>query len=185
MGNFVTDTTIYRGKPESGLSERQQRELAAYELLEELDIGYLRLDHGETATIEDCHEVEKLLKIEICKNLFLCNSAKTSFYLLVMPGSKKFDTKTVARQINSSRLSFAPAEFIEEYLNIKPGSVSILGLMNDREKKVKLLIDRDILKSEYFGCHPCVNTSSLKIKTGDLLSRFLPYTGHTPVYVDL
>ena len=175
MEKLVTDTTIYIGKPQSGLDERQKSELAAYELLDELGIAYLRLDHGETATIEHCHEVERLLDIEICKNLFLCNSAKTCFYLLVMPGGKRFDTKTVSRQIEASRL----------YLNIKPGSVSILGLMNDRGKKVKLLIDRDILKSEFFGCHPCVNTSSLKIKTGDLLEKFLTYTGHTPVYVDL
>ncbi len=185
MEKLVTDTTIYIGKPQSGLDERLISELAAYELLDELGIAYLRLDHGETATIENCHEVERLLGIEICKNLFLCNSAKTCFYLLVMPGGKRFDTKIVSRQIEASRLSFAPAEFMEEYLNIKPGSVSILGLMNDRGKKVKLLIDRDILKSEFFGCHPCVNTSSLKIKTGDLLEKFLSYTGHIPVYVDL
>lgn len=132
-----------------------------------------------------CHEVEKLLEIEICKNLFLCNSAQTRFYLLVMPGDKKFDTKAASRQIGSTRLSFADAEHMERYLNITPGSVSILGLMNDREKKVGLLIDRDILKSEYFGCHPCVNTSSLKIKTNDLLTKFLAYTGHSPSYVEL
>ncbi|MDF2986807.1 MAG: hypothetical protein K0R50_2317, partial [Eubacterium sp.] len=176
MGNVVTDTTIYTGKPEK--SDRLQKETDTYELLDRLGIFYFRLDHRETATIDDCYEVETLLDIEICKNLFLCNSSKTSFYMLMMPGSKKFDTKTVSKQINSSRLSFADAEYMERFLNIKPGSVSVLGLMNDRDKHVTLLVDKDILSAEYFGCHPCVNTSSLKIKTIDLLERFLPYTGH-------
>ncbi len=183
MSNIVTDTTIYTGKPDC--TGRLQKETSTYELLDKLGIEYFRLDHRETATIEDCHEVEKLLEIEICKNLFLRNSAGTAFYMLVMPGNKKFYTKAVSMQIGSTRLSFANAEYMEKYLNITPGSVSILGLMNDREKRVCLLIDKDILKSEYFGCHPCVNTSSLKIKTNDLLTKFLAYTGHSPLYVEL
>lgn len=183
MSNIVTDTTIYTGKPDC--TGRLQKETGTYDLLEKLGIEYFRLDHKETNSIDDCHEVERLLEIEICKNLFLCNFAQTRFYLLVMPGDKKFDTKAVSRQIGSTRLSFAHAEHMERYLNITPGSVSILGLMNDGEKKVGLLIDRDILKSEYFGCHPCVNTSSLKIKTNDLLTKFLAYTGHSPSYVEL
>lgn len=183
MGNIVYDTRIYTEKPKS--ADRQQKEMATYKLLEELGIEYFRLDHRETASIEDCLEVETLLEIEICKNLFLCDSSKRNFYLLVMPGNKKFDTKAVAKQIGSSRLSFAGTEFMEKYLNITPGSVSILGLMNDKDKEVRLLIDKDIAEMEFFGCHPCVNTSSLKIKTTDILTKFLSYTGHIPVFVEL
>lgn len=183
MGNVVTDTTIYTGKPEK--PGRLQKETATYEVLDKLGICYYRLDHRETATIDDCYEVETLLDIEICKNLFLCNSSNSCFYLLMMPGNKKFDTKAVSKQINSSRLSFADAEHMEKYLNIKPGSVSVLGLMNDKDRKVTLLMDKDIINAEYFGCHPCVNTSSLKIATRDLLEKFLPYTGHVPQFVEL
>lgn len=182
MTQIHINPTIYTTKPADC---RLSKEMAVYDLLEKLDISYSRIDHDVTATIEDCHDVDKLLGITICKNLFLCNSQKTDFYLLMMPGNKKFKTKELSAQIQSSRLSFAPAEYMEKYLNITPGSVSILGLMNDTERKVKLLIDEDVIKEDYLGCHPCINTSSLKITTKDIVYKFLPHTGHVPGYVQL
>ncbi|WP_088186084.1 prolyl-tRNA synthetase associated domain-containing protein [Desulfosporosinus sp. FKA] len=183
MKNIEIDSTIYKTKPNK--ANRSKEEMDVYDLLERLDIPYFRLDHDETPSIEMCDQVEKLLEIEICKNLFLSNSQRTSFYLLMMPGRKKFRTKDLSRQIESSRLSFAEAEDMEKHLNIKPGSVSVIGLVNDISQSVQLLIDKDVLQSEYVGCHPCVNTSSLKIKTSDLLTKFLPYTGHQPIVVEL
>ena len=121
----------------------------------------------------------------ICKNLFLCNRQETDFYLLLIPGDKPFKTKYLSAQIGSSRLSFAKPEYMEKYLDITPGSVSIMGLMNDHEKKVQLLIDEDVLKDEYFGCHPCINTSSLKIRTKDLVEKIIPAMGHEPKIVKL
>lgn len=164
---------------------RQPKEMAVYELLEKLEIPYLRLDHEVTASIEDCHNVDQLLGIHICKNLFLCNTQKTDFYLLMMPGEKKFKTKELSSQIGSARLSFAGPEFMEEFLDITPGSVSVMGLMNDHDGRVRLLIDQDVLKDEYVGCHPCINTSSLKIKTCDMLEKFLPYVQHDYTVVEL
>lgn len=177
------DPMVYTARPAA--KDRPAKELKVYDLLECLGIPFVRLDHEETATIEACIEVEKILGIEICKNLFLCNAQKTSFYLLMMPGDKNFRTKDLSRQINSSRLSFADAENMERLLDITPGSVSILGLMNDEGHRVKLLIDEDLLAHEYVGCHPCVNTCSLKIKLSDLLGKFLPHTGHAPTIVKL
>ncbi|MCH5255676.1 MAG: prolyl-tRNA synthetase associated domain-containing protein [Lachnospiraceae bacterium] len=177
---YLTPVTT-RPSPEG----RLEKEMAVYDLLEQLDIPYERLDHEVTATVEACHDVDKLLGIHICKNLFLCNSQRTAFYLLMMPGEKKFVTKDISKQIGSARLSFAEAEYMEQLLNITPGSVSIMGLMNDKEHKVQLLIDSDILKDEYIGCHPCINTSSLKLKTSDILEKFLPYTGHTYTEVNI
>lgn len=164
---------------------RLNKEMAVYELLEKLEIPYMRLDHEVTATVEDCHHVDEVLGIHICKNLFLCNSQKTDFYMLMMPGNKKFKTKELSAQIHSARLSFAGAEYMEEFLNISPGSVSVMGLMNDSGKRVRLLIDNDILRDEYVGCHPCVNTSSLKIRTEDILNKFLPYVEHDYTAVEL
>lgn len=164
---------------------RLPKEMAVYELLEKLEIPYLRLDHEVTASIEDCHNVDQLLGIHICKNLFLCNTQKTDFYMLMMPGEKKFKTKELSAQIGSARLSFAGAEFMEEFLDITPGSVSVMGLMNDHDGRVRLLIDQDVLKDEYVGCHPCINTSSLKIKTKDMLEKFLPYVKHDYTVVEL
>ncbi len=164
---------------------RLEKEMQVYTLLEKLNIPYTGIDHDEAATIELCKEIEKKLNAEICKNLFLCNSQKTAFYLLLMPGDKKFKTKDLSKQINSARLSFAGAEHMEQHLNITPGSVSVLGLMYDKEKAVRLLIDKDLLNQEYIGCHPCINTSTLKIKLSDITKNLLPYLGYEATIVDL
>ena len=150
-----------------------------------LGIEYLRTDHSHADTMEACNEIDKVLDVLICKNLFLCNRQKTKFYLLMMPGDKPFKTKELSSQINSARLSFASAEAMEEYLDILPGSVSVMGLMNDKKNAVNLLVDEDVLKGEYVGCHPCVNTSSLKIKTTDVFDKFLKAVGHTATVVHL
>ncbi|MGN0432096.1 MAG: prolyl-tRNA synthetase associated domain-containing protein [Lachnospiraceae bacterium] len=176
MNEAIHDTTLYKGAPSP--EGRLPKEMAVYELLDRLEIPYERLDHDAMMTIEACQDVDKLLGISICKNLFLCNSQKTKFYLLLMPGEKRFDTKTFCKQIGSPRLSFAPAEYMEEFLNITPGSVSVLGLMNDKDRRVSLYIDEEVLAAEEFGCHPCINTSSLKLKTADIINKFLPCTGH-------
>lgn len=170
------DKTLYHTRPED---DRLPKEMAVYDLLEELEIPFTRLDHQVTATIEDCEDVDLLLGIHLCKNLFLCNGNKSEYYLLMMPGEKKFKTKEISQQIGSSRLSFGSPEAMEEFLDITPGSVSILGVMNDSQGRVQVLVDEEILQEEFLGCHPCINTSSLKIKTRDILEKFLPYTGHS------
>jgi Ala-tRNA(Pro) deacylase len=165
------------GRPEN-IEGRLPREIRTYDFLDSLGIAYKRTDHERTDTMEACNAVDKILDVVICKNLFLCNRQKTSFYLLMMPGDKKFKTKELSAQIGSSRLSFADSEDMLKYLDIEPGSVSIMGLMNDKEKAVQLLIDEDVLKDEYLGCHPCVNTSSMKLRTEDVIKKFLPAVGH-------
>ena len=180
---MYVDQNLYHGRPASG--QRLDKELRCYDLLDRLGLTYDRADHDAADTIEACAAVEDVLGAEICKNLFLCNAQKTKFYLLLMPGHKKFKTKVLSKQIGSARLSFADDDHMKEYLKLTPGSVSVMGLMNDPEGHVKLLIDSDVLKDEYFGCHPCINTSSLKIKTSDILEKFLPAVHHEPTIVDL
>ena len=168
---------LFNGRPEN-TDGRLQREVRTYDFLDELGIEYKRTDHEPANTMEACNEIDKVLEVLICKNLFLCNRQKTQYYLLMMPGDKKFKTKELSKQINSARLSFAEPEDMLKYLDIEPGAVSIMGLMNDKEKAVTLLIDEDVLKDEFIGCHPCVCTSSLKIRTEDVIGKFLPATGH-------
>lgn len=175
--DFYIDPVLYTGRP-ADTSGRLSKELRTYDLLDSLGIPYTRLDHDPTATIEACHDIDQRLGIEICKNLFLCNQQKTSFYMLMIPGTKKFKTAVLSKQIESSRLSFGPPEYMEEYLDITPGSVSVLGLMNDKDNHVRLLIDEEVLKSEYVGCHPCINTASLRLKTADIIQKFLPAVRH-------
>ena len=168
---------LHNGRPE--ITEgRLPREVRTYDFLDSLSIPYLRTDHGRADNMEACNEIDAVLGVLICKNLFLCNRQKTKFYLLMMPGDKKFKTKELSSQIGSARLSFADEEAMLKYLDIEPGAVSIMGLMNDREHAVQLLIDEDVLKCEDLGCHPCVCTSSLKMKTEDVIEKFLPATGH-------
>lgn len=173
---------LYTTRPED---ERLPKETAVYDLLEKLDIPYARVDHEAVPTIEACREIDRVLGIRICKNLFLCNQQKTRFYLLLMPGEKKFVTKELSKQIQSARLSFAKENFLEEFLNLTPGSVTVLGLMNDKDSRVQLLIDKDVLDQEYIGCHPCINTSSLKLRMRDLTEKFLPCVKHDYTVVDL
>ena len=175
---------LHKGRPEKE-DDRLPREIRTYDMLDFLGIEYFRTDHERTDTMEACNKVDAVLGVVICKNLFLCNRQKTAFYLLLMPGGKKFKTKELSAQINSSRLSFAEPEDMLKYLDIEPGSVSVMGLMNDKEHAVQLLIDEDVLKDEYFGCHPCVNTSSLKMRTGDMIGKFLPAVGHDYMTVRL
>ena len=168
---------LYTGRPKN-TDGRLPRDVHTYDFLDRLNISYQRTDHERADNMEACNVIDAVLEVVICKNLFLCNRQKTNYYLLMMPGDKKFKTKELSAQINSARLSFADAEDMLKYLDIEPGAVSIMGLMNDTEKHVKLLIDEDVLKDEYLGCHPCVCTSSLKLKTKDVIDIFLPATGH-------
>lgn len=175
---------IQKGRPVEP-SGRLDKEIRVYDLLDRLRIEYHRVDHEALATMEACQEVDELLGVKMCKNLFLCNAQKTKFYLLLMPGDKKFKTKDLSKQIGSSRLSFANADDMERLLDITPGSVSVMGLINDTESMVQLLIDKDILRDEYLVCHPCINTSSIKLKIDNLLNKFLPEVKHVPITVEL
>lgn len=169
---------LQKGRPLSK-ERRLDKEVRCYDLLDQLGIEYERVDHEAAMTIEACAAIDEVLgDAAICKNLFLCNRQKTQFFLLAMCGEKQFVTKDVSKQIDSPRLSFASAEYMEEYLDITPGSVSVLGLMNDHENHVQLLVDEDLLQAEYFGCHPCINTSSLKLRTKDVFETFLPAVHH-------
>lgn len=175
---------LFNGRPEN-CEGRLEREIRTYDYLDKLGIEYVRTDHEHADTMEACEAIDKVLGVIMCKNLFLCNRQKTNFYLLLMPGDKKFKTKELSAQIGAARLSFASPEDMLKYLDIEPGAVSVLGLMNDKDRAIRLLIDEDLKNAEYFGCHPCVNTSSLKMKTADIIEKFLPAVKYIPTYVHL
>ena len=177
-------TELRKGRP-SDLSGRTEKEIEAYDLLDSLGIEYTGLDHEKADTMEACIDIDAALGTEICKNLFLCNRQKTEFYLLLMPGNKPFKTKELSSQLGVARLSFASPEDMEKYLGVTPGSASVMGLMNDKEGAVRLLIDEDVLNADYFGCHPCVNTSSLKISVFDLKDKIIPALAHPYTVVKL
>ena len=176
------DPSLYTGRPAERRSDTEER---CYDLLDRLGIDYVRVDHEHADTIEQCELVEEQLGCKICKNLFLTNRQQTDFYLLLMPGEKPFKTRLLSKQIGTARLSFASPGHMGALLGVTPGSVSVLGLMNDAEKRVRLLIDRDLLTEERFGCHPCLNSTSLCFSTEALLHTLLPALGADPTWVDL
>ena len=162
-----------------------EKEQQVYDVLDELQIAYIRTSHEPAATMEACLALEAIIQAKICKNLFLCNRQKTNFDLLLMPGDKPFKTKDISKQINSARLSFGSDEDLLELLNLTPGSCTIFGLLFDKQHKVQLLIDKDVLKEERFGCHPCINTSTIGLYTNDLVNKIIPYLGHNFIEVTL
>lgn len=175
---------LEQGRP-ADESTRLQKEIRVYDFLDALGISYQRIDHEAAMTMEACAEIDKALNCTMCKNLMLCNRQCTDFYLLLLPGEKRFKTTVLSHQLGVSRLSFADGKYMEQFLDITPGSLSVLGLMNDKEHHVKLLIDEDVLNGEYIGVHPCINTASLRIKTEDLMQKIIPAMGHTPKMVAL
>ena len=175
---------LEQGRPED-LTGRLDKEIRVYDFLDKLGIDYVQVDHEPAMTMEACQAVDEALGTAMCKNLFLCNRQQTDFYILLMPGDKIFKTKELSAQLGVSRLSFASGEFMEEFLDITPGSLSVLGLMNDKDHRVRLVIDKPVLESEFVGVHPCINTSSLRLKTADLLEKIIPAMGHEPTVVHL
>ena len=177
---------LENGRPEN-TEGRLEKEIRVYDFLDKLGVEYQRVDHEAAMTMEACEEIDRTLGdgTAICKNLFLCNRQETDFYLLLMPGDKPFKTKNLSAQIGSARLSFAKPEYMEKYLDIRPGAVSVMGLMNDHENYVQLLVDEDVMKGEYLGCHPCVNTSSMKVRTEDIFGKFLEAVHHDMIKVTL
>ncbi len=175
---------LENGRPEN-TAGRLDKEIRCYDLLDRLGVSYQRIDHEPANTMEACQAIDETLGATSCKNLLLCNRQETAFYLLMIPGDKVFKTSELSKKIGSSRLSFAKPEHMEEFLDITPGSVSVLGLMNDKENHVKLLMDEDVLKGEYIGMHPCINTSSLRLRTADLMEKVIPAMGHEPTLVEL
>lgn len=175
---------LQKGRPINPVG-RLEKEIRTYDLLDRLGVLYERVDHQPAMTMDVCQEIDKVLQATICKNLFLCNRQETAFYLLMIPDTKVFHTKDLSAQIGSARLSFAKPEYMEKFLNISPGSVSVMGLMNDTEQQVQLLIDEDVLNSKFIGCHPCINTSSIRFRTTDLIEKILPAMKHEYVKVRL
>ena len=175
---------LMNGRPENA-NDRLAKEIRVYDFLDKLNIAYDRVDHEAAMTMEACVEIDRVLQATTCKNLLLCNRQKTDYYLLLMPGDKIFQTKELSAQLGVSRLSFADHESMEAFLDITPGSLSVMGLMNDKDFRVKLVIDAPVLNGEYIGFHPCINTTTLRVQTKDLTEVIIPAMGHVPTIVNL
>ena len=179
------DDAVYTLLPGAPQSPRGEAETAVYRLLTDLGIPFFRIDHPPVATMEDCQAIDRALGGEICKNLFLCNQQKTVFYLLMIQETKSFKTKDISKQLGVSRLSFGTPEDMQRLLHISPGAVSPMGLLFESARDVRLIMDRALLSASQLGCHPCVNTASIRLSMRDFLDIYLPAVHHVPNFVDV
>ena len=173
-----------QGAPED-LAGRPENEAAVYRLLTRLNIPFVRIDHPPVHTMEDCQAVDQVLGGVICKHLFLCNQQRTVFYLLMIREDKQFKTKDVSKQLGVSRLSFGTPEHMEQLLHISPGAVSPMGLLFESARDVRLIMDSDLMQETDLGCHPCVNTASIRMPMKDFLNVYLPHVNHQPTLVTI
>lgn len=178
-------TVKYNGRPKCDNNLRSEAETAVYDMLDKLEIDYVTLTHPEAATMEDCEAVRLKIGAPVFKNLFLTNKQQTLFFLLMIPADKPFKTKFLSSQLGCARLSFATPEHMQEFLHIKPGAVSPMGLIHDINHRVRLIVDRALQGITCYACHPCVNTASVALSLSDLLTKVIPATGHDFTWVDL
>lgn len=179
---MINISEIKTGAPDK---EKHGLEGKVHQLLNELKIDFWWVDNDEVSSMEECIEINNSLGAEIVKTVFLCNRQKTIFYLMILPPNKPFDSKAFSAAMNAPRLSFASGELMEQYLGVTPGSATIMGLINDTDNNIELVIDKDIAEKEWFACNPGTNKSHIKLKTSDLLGKVLPSINHIPKVISL
>lgn len=144
------------------------------DFLNENGIEYEKFTHNSVSSIEECKEIESIVGGEICKNLLLRNTPGTAYFLLSMKGNKAFVTKDISKKLGVSRLSFVSPEEMLLLVNTAPGSLGLMSLIFDENKKIRFAVDKDLLENEFFCCHAGINTCTLKIKTQDVFEKLLP-----------
>jgi len=172
---------IVNEKPKEFENETQRM---IYEALEELKIPFDRVENDFMISMEDCEAVNKKMNTRMAKNLFLCNRQKTEFYLFITKDNKHFNTKIFSKAMGISRVSFAPEETLTEYLGTKIGATTIFSLVYDKDCKVHLVIDKDVLEEKFHACNDGTNNAHIKITTKDLMEKYLKYTKHEPVIIE-
>ncbi|MBO5495601.1 MAG: prolyl-tRNA synthetase associated domain-containing protein [Eubacterium sp.] len=173
---------IIKTAPTEFKSTLQQK---VYETLDALEIPFERVDNTPAVTMEDCIEIDEKLKVKTVKTLFLCNRQKTAFYLFVTAGDKPFVTKDFGKALGVSRVSFAPAELLDSMLDTKPGATTVLSTVLDTDNSIRVVIDSEVTGYEYYGCTDGTATSYMRLKTEDVLNKYLPYTNHEYTVIEV
>ena len=177
---MIWTSDIITAAPAVFVNDTQRKVYAA---LERLGIPFARIDNDPAVTMEDCAAVDAALGVPTVKTLLLCNRQQTMFYLYVMPGDKPFVTKDFGAALQISRVSFAPAEMLHEFLGTEVGATTPLSLVADPEHRVRLVIDRAAVAPESIGCPDGTTTCYMRLATADLLEKYLPATGHEPTFI--
>jgi Ala-tRNA(Pro) deacylase len=177
---FVSE--IMKKAPNSYKSHLQEM---VYELLKKLQISFERVNSDEAISMEDCIEINQKLDMKMVKTLFLCNSRKTEFYLFITTSDKPFKAKNFSHALGVSRVSFAPAELMEQILGVKIGAATVFGVLMDKENLVQVVFDKDVLLEEWYGCSDGTTTGYMKVKTKLIVNNFLTYAKHIPTVIEM
>jgi len=161
-----------------------ENEKQVYDVLNQLKIPYTQYEHIPVYTIQQLDELNMDMKGKHCKNLFVRNDKGDKHYLIIVSHEKRADLKSIAVQIGSSRLGFASEERLMKHLGLTPGAVTPFGLLNDKEKKVTVLVDEDLKNSIHICFHPNVNTATVSIMYDDLL-KFIKWRGNEFRYIKI
>ncbi|MBR5660688.1 MAG: prolyl-tRNA synthetase associated domain-containing protein [Bacteroidales bacterium] len=167
--------------PPEEFSSKLQR--MVYEAFETLEIPFERVDTDPGITMEDCQHIDAKIGVRIVKTVFLCNRQQTEFYLYVTTDDKPFITREFCGALGIPRVSFAPADKLMELTGVLVGATTILSAVLPECAPVHLVMDRDISESEMFACTDGTATCFVKIKTGDLLGKYIPTTGHKITFI--
>jgi Ala-tRNA(Pro) deacylase len=154
-------------------------------MFREKEVKFERVDTPPAITMEDCIKIDERLDMKTVKTLFLCNRQQTNFYLVVTTAAKPFVTKDFSAALGIPRTSFAPPELLQSILGTAVGAATIFGLLLDGQQQVQLVIDKDILAEEWYGCSDGTTTSYLKLSTSWVMNEFIPATGHIPKFITL
>ena len=177
---MIHTSEIKTEAPAAFLNGTQQ---LVYATLERLSIPFGRIDNDPAVTMEDCIAIDQALGVPTVKTLLLCNRQQTTFYLYVMPGDKPFSTKDFGAALQISRVSFAPAAMLQEFLGTEVGATTPLSLVADPENRVRLIIDKAAVAPDSVGCPDGTTTCYMRLSTADLLQKFIPETHHKPTYI--
>ena len=177
-----SENDLKKGLPSP--DECTETEYEVFAFLERSGADYTWLSHGEKFAVSEYEEVCRALQIKIIRNIFLENK-KGELYLLMIHADKKFVTKEVSRSVGSSRLQFASADLLMQTMRSEPGGVSNLALIFDTQKRVQLVVDRDLLDAPYMGMVPASRTKSLRMTPKDWLEKVVPAMQHEAMIIDI
>ena len=146
-----------------------------FEILNNLNIKYQLLEHKAVYTVEEAKNIENMIEGLGCKNLFL-KDKHHNYYLYVLEEDQKANLKELASFLNTQKLTFASSEELKEILNLEPGSVTPLSIINDKDNKCTVILDKDI-ENKKILLHPNTNTKTISMEYTDLI-KIINYTNH-------
>jgi len=174
MSPFKVSDILTTPPPQAATALQQ----LVYDTFARLNIPFGRVDTDPGLTMEDCRHIDAKIGVRIVKTIFLCNRQQTEFYLYVTTDEKPFVTREFCSALGIPRVSFAPAGKLWELTGVEVGATTVLSAILPQSAPVHLVMDRTVADSPWFACTDGTATCFVKIRTEDLLNKYIPASGH-------